>query len=116
MGNACQDDTDGDGVTNDQDNCTIIANPAQTDADKDKIGDLCDAIPGANVTPPPPDVSPTPGEPEDVTGAAASGGCACQLDGNGDRPADALPFLLMMVPATIFWGVRKKRSEPAGQS
>lgn len=109
MGNACQDDTDGDGVTNDQDNCTIIANPAQTDADEDGIGDLCDAIPGANVTPPEPSGSPpTPDESEDVTGAAASGGCACQLDGNGGRPADAIPFLLMMVPATIFWGIRKK--------
>ena len=114
MGNACQDDTDGDGVTNDQDNCTIIANPAQVDSDGDKIGDLCDAIPGANITPPPPDESPTPDESEDVTGAAASGGCACQLDGNGGRPADAIPFLLMMLPATIFWGVRK-RSNPADQ-
>ncbi|MEO1573537.1 MAG: thrombospondin type 3 repeat-containing protein, partial [Pseudomonadota bacterium] len=36
-------DTDGDGVGDDLDNCTAVANPAQIDADGDGIGNLCDA-------------------------------------------------------------------------
>lgn len=46
------DDLDGDGVTNDQDNCSSVFNPvrpldsgAQADADDDGLGDACDACP-----------------------------------------------------------------------
>jgi nitrous oxidase accessory protein NosD len=38
-------DADGDGVTDDNDNCTLIANVDQTDADLDGQGDACDAFP-----------------------------------------------------------------------
>ncbi|MFK8017104.1 MAG: choice-of-anchor B family protein [Gammaproteobacteria bacterium] len=37
------DDTDGDGVTDDLDNCTLVANPDQIDANGDGFGNLCDA-------------------------------------------------------------------------
>ncbi|MFK7887828.1 MAG: chondroitinase-B domain-containing protein [Gammaproteobacteria bacterium] len=36
-------DSDGDGVNDQVDNCRLIANPAQTDGDSDNIGNQCDA-------------------------------------------------------------------------
>ena len=44
------DDIDGDGVTNDIDNCPFVANADQTDTDGDNVGDACAAgidVPGA---------------------------------------------------------------------
>src|SRR5690606_9381759 len=35
-------DDDGDGVTNDIDNCVLIANEDQADFDEDEVGDVCD--------------------------------------------------------------------------
>ncbi len=39
----CAADTDGDGVTDDDDNCTLVPNPTQLDTDGDGIGNHCDA-------------------------------------------------------------------------
>jgi hypothetical protein len=36
-------DRDGDGVPDPQDNCTLVANPDQFDADGDGYGNACDA-------------------------------------------------------------------------
>ncbi|MEL7447959.1 MAG: thrombospondin type 3 repeat-containing protein [Pseudomonadota bacterium] len=36
-------DTDGDGVADDTDNCTLVANPDQRDTNGDDIGNICDA-------------------------------------------------------------------------
>jgi len=36
-------DTDGDGVLDNADNCSLKVNPAQNDTDGDKCGNLCDA-------------------------------------------------------------------------
>jgi len=36
-------DTDGDGVTDDVDNCSNVSNPAQTDSNGDGFGNACDA-------------------------------------------------------------------------
>jgi hypothetical protein len=38
-------DTDTDGVADDRDNCPSASNPAQDDADGDRIGDVCDPCP-----------------------------------------------------------------------
>jgi hypothetical protein len=36
-------DTDGDGVADNMDNCTLVPNPGQRDSDGDNYGNLCDA-------------------------------------------------------------------------
>ena len=44
-------DQDGDGITDDQDNCPTVPNPDQHDEDGDGIGDVCDPCPPiANAT------------------------------------------------------------------
>ncbi len=40
---AASTDEDGDGVTDDVDNCTLVANPRQLDANGDGFGNACDA-------------------------------------------------------------------------
>lgn len=44
-------DSDGDGISDALDNCTILANPGQQDSDGDNIGNACDA-----------DIAPTPND------------------------------------------------------
>jgi uncharacterized membrane protein YgcG len=47
-------DTDGDGFSNNSDNCPNIYNPSQIDSDKDGVGNSCDDTPnGAGITQPP---------------------------------------------------------------
>ena len=38
-------DSDGDGLSNYDDNCGSVVNPEQKDADQDGVGDLCDVCP-----------------------------------------------------------------------
>ncbi|XP_069986871.1 cartilage oligomeric matrix protein-like isoform X2 [Penaeus vannamei] len=45
IGDACDNDADGDGHDNNKDNCPLIANPGQSDKDKDKRGNKCDNCP-----------------------------------------------------------------------
>ena len=42
VGDACEADSDGDGVIDDIDNCPTAANTSQVDADRDGRGDTCD--------------------------------------------------------------------------
>jgi hypothetical protein len=41
---SCNADDDGDGISDDVDNCPQVANPDQADADGDGRGDACDAV------------------------------------------------------------------------
>uniref|UniRef100_A0A7N6BRV5 Thrombospondin 4a n=1 Tax=Anabas testudineus TaxID=64144 RepID=A0A7N6BRV5_ANATE len=42
IGDACDDDADNDGITNQEDNCYLIPNVDQRNSDKDLHGDACD--------------------------------------------------------------------------
>ncbi|KAG7282818.1 hypothetical protein CRUP_012207 [Coryphaenoides rupestris] len=42
MGNACDEDADGDGIFNTQDNCVLVPNVDQRNVDEDDFGDACD--------------------------------------------------------------------------
>ena len=37
-------DSDGDGIADSEDNCPVIANPDQADANEDGVGDACDTV------------------------------------------------------------------------
>ncbi|XP_061539025.1 cartilage oligomeric matrix protein [Phycodurus eques] len=42
IGDACDDDADGDGIPNTQDNCVLVPNVDQRNIDEDDFGDACD--------------------------------------------------------------------------
>ncbi|XP_074834409.1 cartilage oligomeric matrix protein [Carettochelys insculpta] len=42
IGDACDDDADGDGILNAEDNCIFVRNPDQRNTDQDNFGDSCD--------------------------------------------------------------------------
>ncbi|KAJ1085386.1 hypothetical protein NDU88_005519 [Pleurodeles waltl] len=42
IGDACDDDADGDGIANSEDNCVFVRNVEQKNTDKDNYGDVCD--------------------------------------------------------------------------
>jgi hypothetical protein len=42
LGSVAAGDSDGDGISDDRDSCTFVANPSQRDEDADGIGTMCD--------------------------------------------------------------------------
>ena len=80
-----QGDSDGDGVTDDLDNCPSVPNPSQEDGDGDGIGDTCDNC----VSTPNPDQLDADGdEIGDVCDNCIDTPNAAQLDGDGDGIGD----------------------------
>jgi hypothetical protein len=71
IGDACDDDIEGDRVPNELDNCPFVPNPAQQDTDGDGVGE-CDNCPTVF----------NPGQ-EDLDGDGVGDPCDADLDGDG---------------------------------
>uniref|UniRef100_A0A8C5UZN7 Thrombospondin-2 n=1 Tax=Microcebus murinus TaxID=30608 RepID=A0A8C5UZN7_MICMU len=71
IGDACDDDDDNDGVTDEKDNCQLLFNPRQSDYDKDEVGDRCDNCPYVH-------------NPAQIDTNGDGEGDACSVDIDGD--------------------------------
>ena len=76
-------DSDGDGVADEYDNCTWVANPEQDDSDFDGLGDACD-----EAAPPAPVDSDVDGVGDDLDNCTWVAN-PDQFDGDGDGLGDA---------------------------
>jgi hypothetical protein len=96
-------DTDGDGVSNATDNCTLVRNPDQKDGDGDGVGDACPlpvttAPPGGGTSTPAPTTT-TPAPAPGVTPGPGPGGTP---PATTTTPASAAPTLrLALARATL---------------
>ena len=92
-------DTDGDGVSDDADNCPAVINPAQLDQDLDGLGDSCDSdLDGdgfENIDDNCPDIS----NPDQADLDGDGSGDACDADCDGDSVPDDVDNCLL-VPNT----------------
>ncbi|ELW69074.1 Thrombospondin-2 [Tupaia chinensis] len=71
VGDACDDDDDNDGVSDEKDNCQLLFNPRQLDDDKDEVGDRCDNCPYVH-------------NPAQIDTDSNGEGDACSVDIDGD--------------------------------
>jgi hypothetical protein len=85
-------DSDVDGVPDHIDNCPFDANPAQTDADGDRVGDACDLATCGNGVAEPPGES-CDGLDDGACPGQCTDGCVC--------PATACPNVLPLRPGTV---------------
>merc|ERR1719204_1258765 len=72
-GDACDNDKDNDGVTNNRDNCPNHANSNQRDRDGDGIGDVCDLCPDV------------PNDEHDTDKDGKADACDNDIDGDGHK-------------------------------
>ena len=81
-------DADGDGVEDHVDNCDPVANPDQSDIDRDGVGDACDGDPDGDGVSGPADNCPLAGNPTQVNSDTDALGDACDADDDDDGRAD----------------------------
>uniref|UniRef100_A0A8C2TKI4 Cartilage oligomeric matrix protein n=1 Tax=Coturnix japonica TaxID=93934 RepID=A0A8C2TKI4_COTJA len=78
IGDACDDDADGDGILNAEDNCVYTRNADQRNADKDNFGDACDNCRQVKND-----------DQRDIDGDGKGDACDDDIDGDGIKnPAD----------------------------
>jgi len=81
-------DADGDGVEDHSDNCDPVANPDQSDIDRDGVGDACDGDPDGDGVVGPADNCPSVANPTQVNSDPDALGDACDADDDDDRTVD----------------------------
>jgi len=94
---AADEDTDADRITNDLDNCSLAANPDQSDIDGDGIGDACDDDTDGDGIEDAQDNCPFTPNPDqaDTDGDGIGDVCEEDADGDGDgisNSVDNCPF------------------------
>jgi hypothetical protein len=94
IGEAGQTDLDGDGIVEDDDNCTGFANPDQADLDGDGVGDACDPDSDGDGAPDAADAHPrdtdddgvdNPADDDDDADGVLDGADNCALSANGGQ-------------------------------
>lgn len=109
------------------DNCPIVQNADQSDADSNGRGDVCDGDMDADGIADADDDCPFVSDPlqpdsnEDGVGdvcdpnlaiSGIDGGCGCRMDGQSTgRAQDMVPFAAFLIPLALFWIARRKASE-----
>ncbi len=81
-------DSDGDGITDGQDNCPNLANPSQVDADGNGVGDLCEVDTDGDGIVDVDDNCPSAENPSQADGDGNGVGDACEVDTDGDGIVD----------------------------
>ena len=81
-------DTDGDGVLDSEDNCTLIENPDQNDKDEDGIGNKCDPDDDGDGILDEPDNCRLTANPDQLDTDGDGVGDACDTDDDGDGVLD----------------------------
>ncbi|MDX1547965.1 MAG: thrombospondin type 3 repeat-containing protein [Rhodothermales bacterium] len=89
QGDACDDDDDGDGVPDEGDNCRLVANADQADADGDGIGDACEGDADGDGTDDNDDNCPNDPNPAQTDTDGDGLGDACDDDDDGDGRTDS---------------------------
>ena len=98
-------DVDGDGITNDVDNCADVANADQPDIDGDGIGDACDTDADGDGLPNTSDAFPLvsiegytdtdgDGRPDDCNAACVNAGMTADTDDDNDGVLDTKTLTL----------------------
>ena len=116
-------DADGDGVEDHVDNCDPVANPDQSDLDRDGVGDACDGDPDGDGLSSAADNCPTVTNPMQDNSDADALGDACDADDDDDGRADAVDGCRLESAATSSGcpsvatrvGLRKERSRIVGR-
>ena len=87
---ATSNDSDGDGIADDQDNCPAVANPDQLDTDEDGLGDACDPDDDNDGVEDDDDNCPLIANADQADFDADGLGDACDPDDDNDAVADEL--------------------------
>lgn len=98
MGDACEDDADGDGIADETDNCPAVPNADQQDLDVDGIGSACDDDETVDTID-----SPTP-----AVGDDAGEGCTCSNPaGSSDSSRPVGTALFFAGVLALLWRRRR---------
>jgi hypothetical protein len=94
-------DADGDGITDDLDNCPDVANPTQADSDGDGTGDACDADDDNDGVDDGADNCPLDPNPDQADSDGDGAGDACDADLDNDGVQDSADLCVPTAPGQV---------------